>query len=459
MHRVGYVLLGVLMLTGLWASPVLASPPCNVVEHRLDEIQSHDQLTRFVQCAVAHAKDVGWDQASADFQTHRAWLDGSMYLFAGDSAGTVDFIAGAGPESAPGTDLSNLQDEQGYYIVQNMIRIVEHYGSGYVYYQFGNRNTGQVEPKVAYLTATDFEVNGEKMWIGAGYYPLVGPGACSPERVRASLVYTASDVESFVHCAAQYLQQEGLSALHTFDHDPRWRSGPTYLFMLDWNDITITGGGTGQIGIDMTDVADANDMIIMDEIRRVLDNFGEGYVYYTFLNPATMQDEAKTSFVTRISVAGHPYVLGTGLYVSSPACRTVPPAYAVDTAAELEQYVTCAAELVRQRGTEAYDLLLHHPHWIDGETYVFIVDPACRSVLYPLDYRSDEEGCDVTDEDGVKLNELIVKAAASPERQGWVNYRWLNPDSNVVETKSSFVVGVEVGDELLAVGAGIYLSE
>ena len=43
-------------------------------------------------------------------------------------------------------------------------------------------------------------------------------------------------------------------------------------------------------------------------------NFGEGWLYYSFPNPATGRDEPKASYVKRVDWDGNPAALGAGIY-------------------------------------------------------------------------------------------------------------------------------------------------
>lgn len=288
------------------AAPVFAQTPCDASGEPLDAIRTRHQVKRFVQCALDHVAAVGWSRAAQDFQSSRDWLDGSMYLFAGNLDGTVQFIAGS--DTAPGTDLSDLQDSNGHYLVRDIMRVAGDYGEGYVYYRFLNRNSGEEEPKVSYVMA--LEVEGEQLYLGAGTYPLDAPGACPADRVRAELVATEQDVEQFVHCAAEQLRREGLVSLAEFETDPRWVSGPTYLFLLDLETLmTISNAGDPAVRGKFR-----GDTVHVREMQRILRDYGEGYVYYSRRNPATGAIEPKSSFVRRVTVDGHDFIFGAGLY-------------------------------------------------------------------------------------------------------------------------------------------------
>ena len=453
-----FLFIPALLLT-LLAIPVAAQTPCDDHAGRLADIHSRQQLKRFVQCAAAHVEAVGWEQAAQDFETS-AWMDGDVYLFAGTLQGEIFFVAGSGLPA--GSNLWDLQDSEGVWSTRELVRIASDFGEGFAYYRFTSRETGQDEPKLSYIMT--LERDGEPAGLGAGYHPRDTHGSCSPEVVRASLVYNERDVERFVACAAHHLQQQGLQALHDFSSDPRWNSGPTYLFLGDL--VTLyqiaNAGQPDLVGTYGGDLVDSDGVSIGLEIERVLGTHDDGYVYYTFRNPATDEASHKASYVRRVLLDGHPYVLGTGLYVPSAECRALPLARDVDTRDELQQFVRCAKDLVDERGDLAWDLFLNHPQWIGGAAYVFVLDELCRQLVYPLDYerqQGDASRCDLTDAEGNLLNQDILDAARSEAGEGWVRYLWLNPASDEVEAKHSFVVGGTLDGDHVTIGAGLYESE
>lgn len=436
------------------ALPAWASTPCDPYLSRLSEVQTRHQLRTFVECAADHAQEVGWTQAMEDFKTSPAWLGGGLYLFAADYDGLVEFI-GVG-HTPPGTDLSQLQDSRGQYPVQDMSRIARQYGAGFSYYWFANPLTGEEEPKESYVTTVTVE--GEPLVLGAGVYPLDVVQSCSPEQVRASRIFSTADVERYVNCGAHHLRERGLLALHDFSVDPRWNSGPHYLFMVDLETRLVAYHGANPALVNTPITPDTHGVAFDQEAARIAETFGTGYAYYEFINPASGQTEPKISFVRKVSFGRRDYALAAGVYIPE-VCAGIPTALAVDTEAELEAFVTCAHTLLEERGTDAYDLFLHHPQFIDGATYVYVLDMECRNVVYPLDYRADQDDCMQEDEHGMRVSQAIVDTGTSEAGAGWVEYHWLNPASDQVERKVAYVMGAEVEGETLIVGAGVYLAE
>ena len=452
------ILMPALLLT-LLVAPVAAQTPCDSHAGRLADLHGREQLKQYVQCAAAHVAAVGWEQATQDFEGSD-WMDGSIYLFAGKDNGDIFFVIGSGLPA--GTNLWDLQDSDGVWSTRELLRVGLNFGEGYVYYRVENPVTGQEEPKVSYVLRLDRD--GEPAGIGAGYFPQDTHGTCSPDAVRASLVYSDRDVERFVACAAHHLQQNGLQALHDFGSDSRWISGPTYLFLGDLETLyqIANPGQPHLVGTDGSLLVDADGVRIGLEIQRVLNTHDDGFVYYSFPNPVSGEIGYKGSYVRRVLLDGRAYVLGAGLYIPAAECRDLPPARDIDTRDELQQYVRCAAQLVDERGELAWDLLLNHPQWIGGPTYVFVLDDLCRQLVYPLDYErqeNEEPRCHVTDAEGFPVNQAIHDTTRSEVGEGWVDYVWLNPANDEVEAKHSFVIGGTLAGEHIIIGAGLYESD
>ena len=56
------------------------------------------------------------------------------------------------------------------------------------------------------------------------------PLSCADRSVTASAVRTTEDVQAFVQCAYEFVQEVGFSeARRVFNEDERWKSGPIYI--------------------------------------------------------------------------------------------------------------------------------------------------------------------------------------------------------------------------------------
>ncbi len=455
----GLPIVAISLVLLLFTTPLAAQTACDSHAGRLADLHSREQLKAFVHCAAAHIEAVGWEQAEADFAGNE-WRDGPLALFAAKADGQHLFAFDV--DIAPGTDLWDWRDSEGTPIVQQQARIARDFGGGFVYYRIENIASGLEEPKESYVLLQDYK--GEAAFIGAGFFPQDSHATCSPATTRASLVYSERDVEAFVTCAAHHLQQKGLQALHDFNTDPRWNAGPTYLIVLDLESLVgvLAAGQPHLVGVDGNALADSDGVPFAQEKQRILASHDDGYVYYRLRNPATGQEEPKSTYVRRILVDGHAYILGAGLYIPDAACRNLPLARDLDTRDGLQQFVRCAAQLLEERGELAFDLFLNHPQWIGGAAYIFVLDELCSQLVHPLDYerqQSDEPRCDLRDAGGKLLNQDILDTARSEAGEGWVRYLWLNPANEQVEGKNSYVVGGMLDGEHISIGAGLYESQ
>ncbi len=253
-----------------------------------------------------------------------------------------------------------------------------------------------------------------------------------------------------------------MQALHDFEHDPRWHAGPTYLFLLDLQTALIVAhpGQPQLIGTDGTNITDPDGVKIVQEMQRILASHDDGFMYYSFRNPITNEEGYKGSYVQKLLIDGRAYFLGSGLYIPSDECRALPLARDINTRDELQLFVRCGTRLIEERGELAFDLLRYHPQWVGGSTYLFVSGSDCRNIFYPLDYLYDEsQTCAFEDSVGNLPNQDILDMSTREAGAGWVNYVWLNPASDSLETKNSHIIGSSLNDEHVSIGAGFYESE
>ena len=111
-------------------------------------------------------------------------------------------------------------------------------------------------------------------------------------------------------------------ARRAFHEDERWRSGPTYVFVdevvdlfeSDMSRAFVYPPRPSQEGMPWGLLIDVygNDVVI--ELSRVIKEFGEGWIHYSFLNPATGSNEPKASYIKGIDWDGNPAAIGAGIY-------------------------------------------------------------------------------------------------------------------------------------------------
>lgn len=88
-----------------------------------------------------------------------------------------------------------------------------------------------------------------------------------------------------------------------------------------------------------------------------------------------------------------------------------------------------------------------------GDLYVFVMNGDGIEVAHGKNPKMQGKNLiDLRDSDGVYLQKEMLKACNSKDGKGWVDYKWPNPVTTVVEQKSSYVE--KFGG--FCVGTGIY---
>ena len=112
-----------------------------------------------------------------------------------------------------------------------------------------------------------------------------------------------------------------------------------------------------------------------------------------------------------------------------------------------------AAALVKAQGVDAAKPIFHaQGEWRHDDIYVSVMDLTGTWLVYPV--KPEGEGksvINVKDADGKMLVQELVNTAKD-KGEGWVEYRWLNPVSNKIEPKVTFVKMVPERNVFVYVG-------
>jgi signal transduction histidine kinase len=121
--------------------------------------------------AVAHIRDVGRDQAFADFsRPDGGFVDGELYVFCQDADGTV--VAHGGNPKIVGRNMSGVVGPDGRYANVEINRLGLSQGSGWLEFRWPNPATKRIELKRAYVLKVD-----DHTVCGSGYYQPDAPVA------------------------------------------------------------------------------------------------------------------------------------------------------------------------------------------------------------------------------------------------------------------------------------------
>lgn len=143
-------------------------------------------------------------------------------------------------------------------------------------------------------------------------------------------------------------------------------------------------------------------------------------------------------------------VLAFGLLSGAAAAQTAKP-----TQDDAKAITVKAVDLIAAKGLDdAAKAFNADGEFKFGEIYVNVIDLAGVWKVYPPRPAGvGQSVVNVKDPDGKMVVQEIIKVA-NETGEGWVEYRWLNPASNKIEPKVTYVKRVP-GQDLIAY-VGIY---
>ena len=247
-------------------------------------------------------------------------------------------------------------------------------------------------------------------------------------------------------------------ARRAFNEDERWKSFPTYVFVDEATPVTdavrsfvyppnpSVEGIPGYWGQEI-DVF-GNDLFL--ELYRVVSNFSEGWIHYSFLNPATGRNEPKASYIKGIDWDGTPAAIGAGIYrrdLPGTCWSEEVNAMGLDadpSKEKLQEFVRCAAMELESQGYFAVRSLTTDPRWGNGSIYLFGVD-AYGISLFNGDPFSRWYGVSELDpyiNTSLEGQDLVSVGDAFGE--SFLYYSAVNPSTRRLERKVTFVKRVVV---------------
>lgn len=125
------------------------------------------------------------------------------------------------------------------------------------------------------------------------------------------------------------------------------------------------------------------------------------------------------------------------------------------TPEQVQDLTRQAATLLQSRDLEQARRAFHaEGQFRFGEIYVNVIDGNGTWLIYPPNPKHEGKSVlNVRDADGKLLVQDIVRMARQ-HGEGWVEYRWLNPVTNRIEPKASYVK--QVPDKDMVVYVGMY---
>ena len=296
---------------------------------------------------------------------------------------------------------------------------------------------------------------------------------CAEKSVSASAIRSVADVETFVQCAYEYVQEMGFEeAYRAFHQDARWKGGQFYVFV----DHLEANGRQARSAVYPPDpslegefwdgLIDGFDTDFIVEFHRALRITGRGWLYYEFRNPENGLTEPKASYTIRLDWQGQPAYIGAGIYRRDfpGTCHAAQVNAALVEAEQsmerLQEFVRCAALEIESKGYFAALLLRSDPRWRAGSIYVFGMDTMGNQLFSgrPLEIngqRSAEWGRDPR----VMFEGRDMVDVAETFGESTIYYQANHPETGRLQRKAAFVKRVSAQGAPLLIGAGIYLPD
>ena len=295
------------------------------------------------------------------------------------------------------------------------------------------------------------------------------PLSCADHSITARAVRSPEGVEAFVQCAYEFVQEVGFEeARRAFNEDERWESGPTYVFvveatpMSDMSRAFVFPPDPSREGEPWGLLIDIFGNDWFREQHRIVNSAGDGWIYYSFTNPATGRDEPKASYLKSIDWDGALATIGAGVYRRDlpGTCRSEEVnAMGLDadpSKEKLQEFVRCAAMELESQGYFAVRALTTDPRWGNGSIYLFGVD-AYGIFLFNGDPLSRLYGVSELDpyiNTSLEGQDLVSVGDAFGE--SFLYYSAVNPSTRRLARKVTFVKRVVVYGLPILVGSGYY---
>ena len=198
-----------------------------------------------------------------------------------------------------------------------------------------------------------------------------------------------------------------------------------------------------------------------EEAYRLISHFGEGWIYYSFNNPATGKDEPKASYIKGIDWEGNPAAIGAGLYrrdLPGTCQREEVNAVQLEehpSSQRLQEFVHCATMELETTGYFGLVSLSTDPSWRSHSIYLFSVDMYGNTLFTGNPYNWGM-GISPSELTTIAVRDDVAVAEAFGET--FLYYTSVNPSNGMPQRKASFVKRVVTFGVPILIGAGYYLG-
>ncbi len=168
---------------------------------------------------------------------------------------------------------------------------------------------------------------------------------------------------------------------------------------------------------------------ILDYLQNFDKEKKSGFIEYFWVKPGQKGEFKKRSYVKTIDSLG--IVIGTGYYIDEERA------------------------LVKRRILDILDGLRFGAN---NERYLYAIDYNGIMVMHPIDkYLENRDITKIKSENGRFIHDYHKEILKSSKKEGFANYNYKNPSTNIVEEKIVYIKGI---DRLgMTIASGVYLSE
>ena len=405
----------------------------------------NDRMERaFVVDAVTSAVGLIEQRGAAALQLLRdpkgPFIVKDAYVFVTSMEG-IELVNPAFP-NLEGRDLLDVKDTHGKYLNREMIQLVQTSGSGWSDYMWPKPGDSVSTQKSAYVSRA--KLGDKQVMVGCGVYLADAPTAAVPAKKM-----TAPELMTLVREAAAVLEERGEKAYPELrKKGSKWFRDDTYLFVFTMDGTRAFHAAEPES--EGQNSSESKDIVGRPYGRMILEAgagpSNEGWVHYMYPEPGNIFPAWKSSFVKRVKFpSGKQHLIGSGIYNMQ-----------MDKAF-IEDVVNRAADLIAQRGKDAFGLLRDKTGpFVFMDTYVFVTGADGTELVNAA--QPSLEGRNLLDLKDLQGKTVVRDeiALALKEGSAWLEGYWYRPGDNTPARKQSYVRKVQSGRDTYIVGSGIY---
>ncbi len=374
------------------------------------------------------------------------WRKGDTYIFVLDPSGNM--LVHADPQMEGKNQLA-LEDINGKPIIRGLLGAVTNLPDkreGWYHYQWPVPGGLLPRWKSSYVRLVH-SPTGKTFIVGCGVYN---------DRMEREFV-----VDLVKEAVGQIEKFE--SASFRLFHDPK---GPfiakdAYIFVINEQGVDLVNPGFPNLeGRNIMDLRDTRGKFLIREMFRVVESRGAGWVDYMWPKPGEGVSTQKSTYVTRAKMGNQTVLVGCGVYLADAPKE--PALIKKMNASELIALVREAAGIFEKSGEKAFpQFRTKGSKWFRDDTYFFVWNMEGIRVFHAAEPAG--EGQDVKSLKDIHdrpIGYMILDAASTGAKEGWVHYMYPEPGDIFPTWKSTFVKGVTFPDgKPYLIGCGIYQME